>query len=442
MYRIIFFFILLASSNTYAVEFTGNGFGDIPDSQGICGVDGEPLEITFDVYGIINPITSLKVATEIVHTSIDNLTAIIEAPSGEQHVLFGKTGAVNSCTGYGTELGLGNVYSFSDNPPPNSDHWWDAALFAQNDILDSGTFKTTESGGINQNTNPAPETSLNDFVESVGEINGQWKLIFIDDQVGNLGYVEDASLSFGVDLSGQISDGNATYEIDSLGTRFNFSVNGNEYLGTSKWFFRTSAGMQEDSLGLPVSAVYDGQKATLRWVDSESGSEFAQVVYEIESTGNTSALLKTTLYLTNPTVSPDTISVYQLLNLDILTPLSDEFSLAQDPNVIHFNDSVEQQYFGAYAAGGNDAYQAATNGSIASILNDDQVDDLQNTGLPFGPGDGEFSVQWGVGQNQILVLSGQSLKIQTNLAVGDTDVPIPDDPLAFFDLIFENGFQQ
>ncbi len=443
MYKIVFFILLLISSHSHAVlKFSGSGYGDIPDGPSGCGVSGEPLEITFNVSGIINPVDGLDVYTRIHHGSVDNLTVILEAPSGEQHLLFGKTGAVNSCTGYSTGLnGYDVSYAsvFSDSAGVES-HWWTDAKFWQQSIMPGGTYRTTESGGLDQDSETPPQTSLNSFVNNVSEVNGQWKLLVIDDQEINTGSVIEANLLFDVDTSGVISDGSASIGIDSSGDVGFFEVDGVNYAFRLSWYYRINVvDSSEKVLPEPDSAVFTDNKVVLYWatVNGSGGRLAAQMSYEIESTGSDSAVLYKRLLLTNISPFSLNLNLYDFNDIDIYSSSDDVFELDQAPSVIAFYDDGQPQYYGKYHAGGNNLYQGGSYGALLNLFNDDEIDDLSNAGLPYGPGDGSFVVQW----NDISLEPGQAVIIQANLTVGDTDVPTPDDPVYFDDLIFADKFE-
>lgn len=437
MRKTIIFFILTISHNAYSVSFSGNGYGTIPDGPGECGIPGDPLEITFEVSGFSNTIEQLSLAINMTHPSIDNLTVILEAPSGEQHSVFGKVGALNSCKGYSTAIGNGNNYIFTDWGIEMR-HIWPVAEQGQGAILPHiFSYYTTESGGINQNNIPAI-TSLTEFGQSVNQINGTWKLIFIDDQNSDVGSVESVNLNISPDVTGQITDGNARALV-GYGYLANFNIDETPYLSNSRSHFRTPEDTRELLLGSQLSAKYSENKAELYWPDVREYGDFSmKIIYELESTSETSAILYTTYIATN--ISDTTLNLNIFEHMEPYSHFTDEdiqMQLGQNPNTIEYID-VPDDRFSTYIFGGDPSYMAGTGEfSPFDVLWDQYLDDFQNTGLPYGPGNSaSYAVQW----SNINLEPSQSIIIKTAFVAGYGEVPAPIDPELSY-VIFKDQFE-
>lgn len=199
-------FILTIAISALAVSaqttFTGSGLGAVPDGAGTstCGAPGTPLDVTFNVSGISGAVTNVSVSLTMTHTWMNDVRATLIAPNGATHVLFGHTGATtaNGC-GFGSDLAGPYVFEDAASSPP-SGGWWQAAAAggSTSAIVPSGTYRTTNSGGLGA-TNPMPPTAMNASFAGVTNANGTWTLRITDGGVGDFGNVTAASLT----LTGQ-----------------------------------------------------------------------------------------------------------------------------------------------------------------------------------------------------------------------------------------------
>lgn len=189
-----------------AATFAGSGFGAIPDGPGtptLCGSDGTPRNVTFNVTGLSGAPTNVEVSMTFgspVHTFVGDITAVLIAPNGASQTLFGYTGSTVS-SGCGDASDLAGPYTFSDNAPsPPSGGWWQAATTAgTTTAIASGTYRTTARGGAGA-TNPQPPTNLTAAFAGVSDPNGTWTLRLTDGGGGDTGGITAATLT--VDAAG------------------------------------------------------------------------------------------------------------------------------------------------------------------------------------------------------------------------------------------------
>lgn len=190
-------FAILAVTATGQTTFPGSGVGAIPDGPGtptVCGSNGAPLNITFNVSGASAPLSAVGVNLTLTHTWVADVTATLIAPNGTTHVLFGYTGSTTA-GGCGDSSNLAGLYSFSDAAAaPPSGGWWQAAAAVGDTLnLANGTYRSTGLGGVGA-TNPMPATSINAAFAGVANPNGTWTLRITDGGGGDTGSVSAASL--------------------------------------------------------------------------------------------------------------------------------------------------------------------------------------------------------------------------------------------------------
>ncbi len=175
--------------------------GGIPDGPGtptLCGADGTPRNVTFTVAGITGSPTSVEVGMTFgapVHTFVGDVTAILIAPNGASHTLFGYTGSTTA-GGCGDSSDLAGPYNFKDTAAaPPSGGWWQAATAAGAAVaVATGDYRSTARGGAGA-TNPQPPTSINAAFASVPNANGTWTLRLLDGGGGDTGAVSAATLN-------------------------------------------------------------------------------------------------------------------------------------------------------------------------------------------------------------------------------------------------------
>lgn len=182
-----------------AATFSGTGFGLIPDGPTGC-LDTNPAssrDVTFAVSGITGNVSKVEVSNLVfnpVHSWGTDVKAILIAPNGATHSLFGRTLATtsNSC---GDSTPLSGPYAFADTAAaPPSGGWWQAMAAATGTTpLATGTYRTTGVGGAGA-TNPMPATNMNASFTGVTNANGTWTLRFTDHGGGDTGTVSSATL--------------------------------------------------------------------------------------------------------------------------------------------------------------------------------------------------------------------------------------------------------
>ena len=183
-----------------AATFSGTGVGSIPDGTSPCWNPGTPaggpLNVTFNVTGITGSVSSVEVTPTFGgpnHSFMGDVTAILIAPNGASHTLFGHTLATTA-TAFGDSSDLGAAYTFSDNAPaqPNGG-WWQASNTAGAAVvMPTGTYRTTASGGAGA-VNPQPPTSMNPAFTGVANANGTWTLRVTDNCAADTGAVSAAT---------------------------------------------------------------------------------------------------------------------------------------------------------------------------------------------------------------------------------------------------------
>jgi hypothetical protein len=229
-----------------AATFAGTNVGAIPDGTSPCwnpGV-GAPRDVTFNAAGLSGSPTSVDISMTFggpIHSFIGDVQAVLIAPNGASHSIFGRTLATTA-TAFGDSSDLAGPYIFSNNAPaPPNGGWWQAATVAgAADALPTGTYRTTNSGGAGA-TNPMPPTDMNAAFAGVPDANGTWTLRLTDGCQADTGAIAAATLTIDAAPSGP---GDAPVDLNGDG-RTDFVVVRNVGGGGSgqvRWFYNFSSG--------------------------------------------------------------------------------------------------------------------------------------------------------------------------------------------------------
>ena len=227
------------------------------------------------------------------------------------------------------------------------------------------------------------------------------------------------------DLVDFISDGTAVFGYNSFitsnGAKANFSTTDDNLYAMWYWY-RVSGDSVETDLSPPDSQTYVADTAILEWSDVNNNGLFdAQLVQVINQPITGTATLISTLKLTNISGSDVEIDLFNYFDFDAGgSDVLDEAVLTQEPNFITISDGsiVEQR------AGGNNNYQVTEYSDIADFLNNAAINNLDNTGLPFGPQDFTGAFQW----SAVIIPAGGSYTIETTSSI-DTAAPVPNQPI-------------
>lgn len=183
-----------AKTVTKGVPANPGSLGDIPDNSPFnqsCA--GDPLDVTFDVEGLAQPVADVRVTISAYHGQVGHLIATLLSPGGSAaHSLFNRTGRPPWSNGYYS--GIGSVaggrapatYTFADHATGN---WWAAAdtegIGAH--AIPPGSYRAT--GPLS----PAPTLITPSFAGV--DVNGTWALQFEDCGQPTSGYVSSGALT-------------------------------------------------------------------------------------------------------------------------------------------------------------------------------------------------------------------------------------------------------
>lgn len=230
---------------------------------------------------------------------------------------------------------------------------------------------------------------------------------------------------------GSQADGNAnffrgnapTFET-STGPTVDFRPEGGattDHMFGGWWYYRVSGDTRERPFGiytnsaggaLAGSSTYAGNTATYNWTETDSAAvvRFNAVYTSVLTDGLTpgSATLTNTFSITNPGSVPLVITLFNYADFDVNASAGGD-SATGNINSMTITEGSTSIVFSASNAS---AFQVAAFAAVRDLLLNANVDNLNNTGLPFGPGDFTGAYQW-----NLTVQPGGTLNVESAWAI-------------------------
>ena len=203
-----------------------------------------------------------------------------------------------------------------------------------------------------------------------------------------IGSVTDGDVTFAYTNDFNTSNGN------TVDTDFTGAATG-DLTWESWWFFRVSGDGRETAFATPDLETYSGSVGQLDWNDPGGAGLFSAILqFEVLDTGIDMGNLFQNMLITNTGGANLTIDIFHYSDLDLAGTFGgDSAILAANPDGIEINvsDGADSAPIIGYGA---DAYQVTPWRTLLRDLTDNNVDDFDNSGLPFGPDDFTGGFQW------------------------------------------------
>ena len=200
-----------------------------------------------------------------------------------------------------------------------------------------------------------------------------------------------------------------------------FSVDGGatDNMSETWWFYRVSGDSSETVLPAPDSQSYVGNTATFGWTDVDARGLFsAAMVGRVIDDGGSSGRVALQLTITNISGASLELEIFSYADFGLGGSAGDDSAtLLNDPDYMSITDGGSA-VTAEFRCLGADELQVTSFPTLRSSLLDASVDDLDGTGLPFGPGDWTGAYQFGV-----VILAGGSTTLVDDLAINAT-VPV------------------
>ena len=220
---------------------------------------------------------------------------------------------------------------------------------------------------------------------------------------------------------GTITDGAADFAYNA--GAFDASPSGNfrvpsptDHLFEQGWFFRIAGDGQEFFFLVPDTQDYTGNVETLDWNDVNARSFSARAVVTLKAGGPMSARVQIDLTVTNNTGAEFVIHLFHMVDMDLQPTAGNDSATLFSPNNYISITTGGSANTAEYRGFGADAFLVRPFGGtdLGNVLGDASADDLDNSGLPFGPGDFTAGLQW-----TRTVASGASTTVSVVIAINE-----------------------
>ena len=203
----------------------------------------------------------------------------------------------------------------------------------------------------------------------------------------------------------------------SGGTSVVYSASGSpDQLYQNWWWYRVNGvNSREYALSGLTSKVVSGNRMTLNYREPEGFD--VELRYTITNRPE-GALVTGTAFVTSVSSSPLDFDFFNYMDFDIGGASNDQaVRISDNPafrmKIFDTGSNVSAEY----RAIDGIAYQVGNFASVRSLLTNTNVDNLNNTGLPYGPGDFTAANQW-----KFTLYEGEQIAIQTSYLLN----PVPE----------------
>lgn len=194
-------------------------------------------------------------------------------------------------------------------------------------------------------------------------------------------------------FGGTITDGNASFTVTAFGDdpSADLTINGGaDRVVQMGWWYHLLGDTREFSFPEPDTETYTGNTSSFFWNDVNGGDFFsARLNTTVVDDGNSAARVEFRMNISSRRATDLTIDLINAAALQVdASPGDDSAILVHADDHIRFtsagsSDILEYQGIGFH----NFMVRNAGPASVIAILNDANENDIDSTGLPFGPGD-------------------------------------------------------
>jgi hypothetical protein len=219
-----------------------------------------------------------------------------------------------------------------------------------------------------------------------------------------------AALAFGLASSpapgqGTIADGPATFTLTATpwdttpGANFTGVSPGitPDHIFETGWWYRIAGDASEKFFPVPTTQSYAGAVATITWTNVDGRGFNAELACTVIDDAGPSGRVNATMSIANPGPGPLSIDIFNFADFDLQPTIGNDVAMLVAANS-HMRITDAGTNFAEYRGLGSDAYLVRPFSEITDVageLSDAAVDNFDNTGLPFGPGDFTGGFQWG-----------------------------------------------
>ncbi len=230
-------------------------------------------------------------------------------------------------------------------------------------------------------------------------------------QVGSGGTITDGDAVFTMAPGPNVNTGNGAASADLRLT----GPTGPDNLYQSWWWYRVNGSdTREYCLSNATAWNWGGDMGAM---DFTTASFTAHATWRVSNSGPNTARVTASLTVNNTTGTPIDLAIFHYQDFDFAgTPSSDSASLVM-PDIIQLSEpgagAPYNTLLAFYRATDPDAYQVTSWAALRGLFTNTTINNLDNSGLPFGPGD------WtGAFQFNRMIPAGESATVHVDFGLG------------------------
>ncbi len=174
---------------------------------------------------------------------------------------------------------------------------------------------------------------------------------------------------------------------DILGT----DASGDQVHQTGFWY-RAQGDTREHPLPPPDSETYSNGVVVAEWNNLDGKGFWVQEATTIFDNEGPSGGWESRIAVRNDNATPQTFALFHYVDVSLAATSTGDSGVLVTPRFLKFTDGASRASYRAFSA---THFQVAPSPTLINQLNDAGLNDLGDTGLPFGPGDATAAFQFG-----------------------------------------------
>ena len=192
----------------------------------------------------------------------------------------------------------------------------------------------------------------------------------------------------------------------------NFRVNGaagTDHLFENWWWFRVDGvDTREFAFNNATGTSAAGNSATTNWTFANFS---ASLNYLVTDTGVNTGQVLQTMTVTNTTAQSIVLNLFNYTDYDVNATAGLDSAVSLGAGQIKVTDSANPAWDLRFNASAPNAFQVTSFATLRGLLTNTAINNLDSTGLPFGPGDFTGGYQW-----TLQMAPGQQMTVTETLA--------------------------
>lgn len=188
------------------------------------------------------------------------------------------------------------------------------------------------------------------------------------------------------------------------------------------WWYRLDGDPREYTFPVPDTQTYSNGRVTAVWNNLHGKGLKVTEYTDVFDNERPAGSLRSTLYVANNGATTRTLTTFHYVDVNLARSAGGDVGQLASSQFMKFTDAADPGAVMRYRAFGAQHHQVGPYPGLRARLNDADLDELDDTGLPFGPGDAsaafQFRAQIPVGASQYVGNVSLSSRLPTDRVRG------------------------